>query len=171
MSSYLYEVRYGLVLALASFVWITLEYAVGLHTTHIAYHPVVTNFFLLIPIYLMWRALKHRRDVLERGQLDWWQGIASGMFISVVAGALAAPTMWIFITFVNPNFFSAMIEFSVKTGYHQKLDHAEAYFNFPAYAIQSTLMPIVLGFVVSVILTAIARWQLERRETEAAKPA
>jgi hypothetical protein len=171
MSSYLYEVRYGLVLALATLAWITLEYAVGLHTTRIAYYPVVTKFLLLIHVSLMWRALKHRRDVLERGQLDWWQGMASGTVISVVAAAFAAPTIWIFTKFVNPNFFSAMIEFSMKNGDYMKTDHAEAYFNFIAYALQSTLGPVIFGFVASVALTTIARLQIERRETSAAKPA
>jgi hypothetical protein len=115
----------------------------------------------------MWRALKHRRDVLEGGQILWWQGVTSGMIISVVAGALGAPTIWIFINFVNPTFFTTMIEYSVKTGYYLKTEHAEAYFNFAAYAIQSTLFPIIAGLFTSVILTAIARWQVTRR-TQAA---
>ncbi len=162
MKSFLPEVGYGLVLGLATLVWISLEFAVGLHTKYISYHGIVTNFFAVIPIYLMWRALKHRRDVLEGGQILWWQGLMSGMIISVVAGALGGPMIWIFIKFVNPNFFAAMIEYLVKTGYYAKSEHAEAYFNLAGYAIQATLGPVILGFFTSVILTAIARWQVNR---------
>jgi len=163
MSSYLHEVRYGVLVALATLGWNSLEYAVGLHTKYIAYHPLLTNLYFVIPVFLMWRALEHRRDVLEKGRLDWWQGLTSGMVISVVAGALGAPSTWVFIRFVNPKFFSTMIEFSVERGYYQRVDHAEAYYNFAGYAIQSTLMPIVFGVFASAILTAIARWQIERR--------
>jgi hypothetical protein len=170
MKSFLPEVGYGLVLGLATLVWISLEYAMGLHTTRISYHPIVTNFFAVIPIYLMWRALKHRRDVIEGGQILWWQGMTSGMIISVVAGALGAPTIWIFIKYVNPNFFAAMIEYSVKTGYHAKTEHAEAYFNLAGYMIQATLGPVIMGFFTSVILTAIARWQVNRRTKAAPEP-
>ena len=170
MKSFLPEVGYGLVLALATLVWISLEYAVGLHTTHIAYHSIVTNFFAVIPIGLMWRALKHRRDVLEGGQILWWQGLMSGMIISVVAGALGGPTIWLFIKFVNPQYFTAMIEYSVKTGYYLKTEHAEAYFNLAGYAIQATLGPVIMGFFTSVILTAIARWQVNRRTNAAPEP-
>lgn len=170
MKSYLHEVVYGLVLALASLVWISLEYAVGLHTKYIAYHGYVTNLFAVVPIFLMWRALKHRRDVLEGGEIAWWQGLTSGMVISVVAGALGAPTIWIFINFVNPNFFAAMIEYTVKTGYYGKTEHAEAYFNFAGYAIQSTLFPVIIGFFTALILTAIARWQVEGKKPTKTTP-
>jgi hypothetical protein len=169
MSSYLHEVRYGLVLALATLAWITLEYAVGLHTTHIAYHSIVTNFFAVIPIYLMWRALKYRRDVLEGGQIAWWQGVTSGMVISVVAGAFGAPTIWIFVNYINPKFFTTMIEAAVQDG-TTKPEQAEAYLNFAAYAIQATLMPIMAGFFTSVVLTGIARWQVSRRGQTEPKP-
>lgn len=168
MSSYLYEARYGLAVAFALLVWITLEYQVGLHTTHIASHSIVTNFFAIIPIYLMWRALKHRRDVLEGGQVLWWQGVTSGMVISVVAGALAAPTMWFFTKFINPGFYQAMIDFAVASG--EKREIAEANFHPTVYAIQSTLSPVIMGFLTSVILTAIARFQVERRTKAAANP-
>lgn len=170
MKSYLPEVGYGLVLGLATLLWLSFEYAVGLHTTRIAYHGIVTNFFAVIPIYLMWRALKYRRDVLEGGQIHWWQGLTSGMIISVVAGALGGPTIWIFTKYVNPNFFQAMIEYTVKTGYYVKTEHAESYFNLAGYAIQATVGPVILGFFTSVILTAIARWQVDRRTKAAPEP-
>lgn len=171
MKSYLHEVVYGLVLALATIIWLWLEYAVGLHTKYIAHHSVLSNLFAVIPIFLMWRALKHRRDVLEGGEIAWWQGLTSGMVISVVAGALGAPTIWFFIHYINPNFFAAMIEYTVRTGYHAKTEHAEAYFNFTGYAIQATLFPIMSGFFTAVILTAIARWQVERKKEKQAAPA
>ena len=97
MKAYLPEVGYGLLLALAFFVWLVVEYAMGLHTTRIAQYSILTNLYVVIPALIVWRAVKHRRDVLEGGQLLWWQGLASGMIISVVAGALRAPTWWVFL--------------------------------------------------------------------------
>lgn len=165
MKSYLPEVIYGLVLSFASLVWVSLEYFAGLHTTRIATHASVTNFFAVIPIALMWHALKHRRDVLEGGKILWWQGLTSGMIISVVAGILGAPTMWIFSKFINPGFYQAMIEYSVQTG--TKREIAEANFNPTVYGMQATLGPIILGFFTALILTAIAKWQVERNDTPA----
>jgi hypothetical protein len=116
----------------------------------------------LIPIGIMWRALKHRRDVLEGGKILWWQGLASGMIISVVAAALRAPTLWFFLKFINPKYYQAMIDLSVQSG--MKTELAEVTFHPTVQAIESTLGPVIVGFFLSAILTAIAKWQVERTQ-------
>jgi Protein of unknown function (DUF4199) len=155
MKSYLYEVRYGLVVAFAMLVWLTMEYALGLHTTRIEYHPSITNFYAVIPIFIMWRAVNHRRDVLEGGSIHWWQGIMSGMVISVVAGACGAPTIWFFTKYINPGFFQAMIDFAVKSGVKEEM--AVANFDRTVYMMHATLMPIVYGVPTTAVLTWLSR--------------
>jgi len=167
MKSYLPEVGYGMVLALAYFAWLTIEYATGLQTTRIAQHEVLTNAYVVIPIGIMWRAIKNRRDVLEGGRILWWQGLASGMIISVVGAALRAPTLSFFLKFINPNYYQAQIDFAVHSGI--KTEIAEATYHPTVQAMESTLAPIILGFFLSVILTMIARWQVERSENAAAE--
>lgn len=160
MKAYLPEVGYGVVLALAFFVWLVVEYAMGLHTTRIAHYSILTNLYAVIPALLLWRALKHRRDVLEGGQLLWWQGMASGMIISVVAAALRAPTWWFFLQFINPGYTGAMIDFAVQSGLKREI--AEATYHPTLLKMESTASPILLGFFLSVGLTALARWQVEK---------
>jgi hypothetical protein len=155
MKSYLPEVGYGLLLALVYLGWLTLEYSTGLHTTRIEQHWLLTNLYVVIPAATMWRAIKHRRDVLEGGHLLWWQGLASGMIISVVAASLRAPTLFFFLKFVNPNYCQAFIDLAVKSGLKTEL--AEATYHPSVQAIESTLRPVLLGIFLSVILTAIAR--------------
>lgn len=165
MKAYLPEVGYGLALALAYFVWLVLEYAAGLQTTRISQHWILSNLYVVIPVLIIWRAIKHRRDVLEGGKLLWWQGLASGMIISVVAGAMRGPTWWFFRTYVNPGYFQAMIEYSVQTG--MKREMAEAAYHPTIIAIESTLAPILLGIFLSFAATGFARWQVEKPETPA----
>ncbi len=162
MKAYLPEVGYGAVLALAYFAWLIVEYAAGLHTTRIAQHGFVTNLYVVIPLILIWRSVKHRRDVLEGGKLMWWQGIASGMIISVIAAALRAPTLWFFWKFVHPGYTAAMIEFSVLSGTKREL--AEITYNPTILMMEGTLAPVLLGFVLSVALTWLAKSQVEKAE-------
>ena len=170
MKSYVSELKYGLVLAVASFAWICLEYAVGLHGKYIEYHPKVSMLFAVIPIVIMWKALVHRRDVLQGGTVSWGQGLASGMVISLVAAVFGAPSIWVFLNFVNPNFFPAMIECAVKVGQATQAE-AEAYFTFKSYAIQATFFPLAAGLVTAVILTAVARRKNKAAPAEPAKAA
>lgn len=167
MKSYLPEVGQGLLLALAYLGWLILEYATGLQTSRIAQHGIWTQFYVIIPAILTWRAIKHRRDVLEGGQLLWWQGLASGMIVSVVAGAMRAPVLWFFLKFVHPGYYAALIEYEVLQG--MKREMAEVTYHPSVQAIESTLAPVLLGFFLSVGFTALARWQVERPEAPAAE--
>jgi hypothetical protein len=162
MKAFLPEVGYGLVLSAAYFGWLIIEYAAGLHTTRIAQHGLVTNLYAIIPLLLLWRAIKQRRDVIEGGQILWWQGIASGMIISVVSAALRAPTLWFYWKFIHPGYTSAMIEFSVLSG--QKRELAEVAYNPTILMMEGTLAPVLLGFVLSVALTWLAKAQVEKPE-------
>jgi hypothetical protein len=156
MSSYVSELRYGLVLVLVSLAWNCFEYAIGLHTTRIELHQYVTFVFVVFPVVIMWKALVHRRDVIQGGTVTWGQGIASGVVLSLVPCAFGAPQMYVFTKFVNPGFFAAMSEYAVKTG-QATPEEAAAYFNLKSYAIQASIFPLAAGLVTAVILTAIAR--------------
>ncbi|HRI69196.1 MAG TPA: DUF4199 domain-containing protein [Polyangium sp.] len=166
MKAYLPEVGYGVVLGLAHLVWLIVEYASGLHTTRIALHSILTNLYVVLPALIMWRAIKNRRDVLEGGQLLWWQGMAAGMIVSVVAATLRAPTWWFFLKFINPGFTQAMIEYAVQTGLKREL--AEVTYHPTVMAMESTLSPVLLGIFLSAGLTWFARSQVEKPQSPAA---
>jgi len=163
MSSYLSEVKFGLLLALASFAWITVEYVIGLQTKHIELHMAYSMSFAVIPIVMMWIALVRRRDVIQGGSLTWGQGLASGMVISVVAAVLAPPSMYTFAKLVNPSFFATMSEYAVKSG-QTTPDDAQQYFSLGSYMFQATMVPLVAGFATAVIETAIARWTMKAKK-------
>lgn len=159
------EILYGVGLGVASFLWICLEFAAGLHTSRIALHPVVTNFFAVIPIAILWRVLKLRRD--REGQLSWGSAIGCGMLVSAVAALLNTPTQWVFHTWVNPSYFRTMIDFAVRQGQSTRAE-AEQYFNFKHYLLEGTVGPLVAGLITTAILTAFMRRRPAQRPPIAA---
>lgn len=165
MKAYLPEVGYGLALALAHLVWLIVEYTLGLHSTRIAQYSILTNLYVVIAALILWRAIKNRRDVLEGGQLLWWQGMTSGMIVSVVSAALRGPTWWFFLKFINPGFTQAMVEFAVQSG--TKREFAEVTYHPTVMAMESTLSPVLLGFFLSLGLTWFARSQVEKPQSPA----
>jgi hypothetical protein len=158
MSSYSYEIRLGLLLALSGLLWVTLEYAVGLHTVYIPLHPKVTMIYALVPIFIIYKAITHRRDVVLGGALPWGQGIAAGMVVSAVTALLGAPGQWVFHRFINPGFFPAMIDYAVTHGKATQAE-AEGYFNLKSYAMQATVGPLAMGLMTSIMVTAVARFR------------
>ncbi|MBL8603675.1 MAG: DUF4199 domain-containing protein [Myxococcales bacterium] len=148
------EVRYGLILSAASFLWVCLEYAIGLHDRHLALHPVVTNLFAVIPIGVLVRVLMLRR-ARDGGALTWRRGIASGMLVSAITAVFGAPSMWLFFRYVNPGYFSTMIAEAVRTGHDRAA--AEGYFNLANYALSASVMPLVMGLITTLAITAVLK--------------
>lgn len=153
------DLRWGLVLSLASFLWVCLEYALGLHTTRIELHPTLTNLFAPIPIVILTLAIRDHRS--EDGELGWAEGLRSGMTVSAVTAALGAPTMWLFIRYVNPNYFSAMIAHAARHGHDDEATRSS--FTLGGYAVQASVGPLVMGLITSLIVVAVLRFKARRQ--------
>jgi hypothetical protein len=158
------DLRWGVIFSFSGFLWMCLEYALGLHTTRIDLHPVVTNLYAPIAITIMTLAIRDHRDA--DGNLSWADGLRAGMTVSAVTSLLAAPSLWLFLRYVNPRFFSRMIAYAAAHG--RPLAEARAYFNFRSYAIESTVGPLVMGLITSVIVVAVLRALARRRHAAAA---
>lgn len=147
------ELLLGALLSLAGLLWVTGEYLAGLHTTRIDLHPTVTNFFAVIPIAFIVALRARRRD---DGGLSWRAGVASGLVLSAANSALTPLTLWVFVRFINPGFFAAMIASAVRTGQATR-DEAAAYFTLGSYIGQSMVFSVVAGLVTSLVATAVLR--------------
>jgi len=152
------DLRWGLILSFSGFLWICLEYALGLHSERIELHPVLTNLYAPVAITIMTLAIRRHRDA--DGNLSWADGIRAGMVVSAVTSALAVPSLWVFLRYVNPRFFSSMILHAASHG--RTVSEARAYFNFRTYAAESVVGPLVLGLFTSVIVVAVLRWRARR---------
>lgn len=152
------DLRWGVILSFSGFLWVCLEYALGLHTTRIHLHPALSNLFAPVAVTIMTLAIRRHRD--DAGDLSWSEGLRAGMTVSAVTSALAVPSLWLFLRYVNPRFFPRMIAYTSAHG--RSLEEARAYFNFRAYAAESVVGPLVMGFVTSVVVVGALRWLARR---------
>jgi hypothetical protein len=157
------DLRWGVIFSLSGFLWMCVEYWLGLHTTRIDLHPLVSTLYAPIAVTIMTLAIRERRD--DAGDLSWADGMRAGMTVSAVAAALAAPSLWLFLHYVNRRYFSHMIAYAVQHG--RPLADARAYFNFRAFAIESTVGPLAMGLVTSVLVVAALRALARRRRARA----
>jgi hypothetical protein len=141
------ELFYGAIFALSMLVWISLEFAIGLHTTYIELHPYFSFLFAFVAVVIIYLGVKARRARTE-GPFPFMHAFMSGMYISVVVVLLSPATNYIFHTFINPEFFSAMIDMSVRT-MKSTQDQAEAYFNLTSYIQQSMVFGLISGLFTS----------------------
>ena len=82
--------------------------------------------------------------------MTWQQGLLSGVILAIFAMILTPFALYFSLKYVNPDFFTNMINYSVSKG--MKLENAQAMFDITAYMIFATFG--TLSFVI--IFAALA---------------
>ena len=137
--------------------WMVLEKAVGLHSTHIDKHMYLTNLFAIPAILVYVLALKDKKKNFYNGQMTYKQGFLSGFIITIIVALLAPLTQWITSAIITPEYFPNVIAHSVETGYHNSLEEAEAYFNLKNYMVQSVIGALVMGIITTAVVALFVR--------------
>jgi hypothetical protein len=149
------EIKWGLIFTLVQLLWLSLEYAVGLHDKNISLHPFLTLLFIIPAFAMMILAIAEKRRGLG-GSINFKQAFLCGLGVSVVVSLLAPLAQFIFHRFINPSFFENMINYATSTG-RSTVEQANALFNLKSYMLQASMGAIVAGVITSLILAAIMR--------------
>ncbi len=151
------ELKWALIFVVMSLLWMVLEKAVGLHSTHIGLHMYLTNLFAIPAILVYVLALKDKKKHFYNGQMTYKQGFVSGLVITAIVALLAPLTQWITSTIITPEYFPNVIAYSVDTGFYGTIEEAEAQFNLKTYMVQSVVGALVMGIVTTAIVALFVR--------------
>ena len=146
------EIKWAFIFSLTALVWMLLEKWSGLHSVYIDYHFYLTNLFAIPAIWVMVLALKDKKYNFFQGQITYFQGLLSGLLLSLFIAFLSPITQWVTIFVISPEYFPNVIERSVELGYFKTIEHAQTNFNYENYAKQSFIGSLVMG----VLTTAVA---------------
>ena len=134
-----------------------LEKLCGLHGKYIDYHLYLTNLFAIPAIIIMVMALKDKKDSFYGGQMNYKQGLISGLILSVLIALLSPASQWITSFVISPEYFPNVIKRSVELGYYKTTAEAEANFNYQNYAIQGAIGTLVMGILTTAIAMIFIR--------------
>lgn len=156
MKKFTTEIKWGVIFTIATLLWMVLEKALGWHDENIDKHAIFTNFFTIIALTLFVFALLEKRNKDLGGKMTWFQGVASGMIISVVVTILSPLSQYITHKFITPDYFKNAIAYAVENkGMSQ--ENAETWFSFKSYLIQSAFGALGMGTVISAIVALFIR--------------
>ena len=156
------EIKWAIIFSVIGLLWMLLEELIGLHSTHIDKHMYLTNLYAIPAIIVMVLTLKEKKKDFYAGQMNYKQGLISGIILSVFIALLSPLTQWITSTIITPEYFPNVIAYSVETGYHKSIEEAEAYFNLKNYIIQSTIGALVMGIITTAIAMVFIRSKKEK---------
>ena len=146
-------IRYGLLFALAIFLWAVAETAVGLHDRYIRYHEYLSYFFAVPAVGIMYWGINAGEQAGGPG-MRFGQAFGKGLRIMAVVAILCPVVWYVFCTFVNPMFLDNMINYAIviKGMAASSAVHRYGLLN---YLFMSTFSTVLIGSVISLVIAII----------------
>ncbi len=162
-------IRNGALTGVLAIVLLAVMYYLGRHPLMIA--PFLDFRILLLGVFVFF-TLKEFRDSYQNGELHFWQGMAGGFIMVMVAATLASTLLWIFTLIESdfiPEYVKSMTEYLKtfpkedierigKDAYERNLETLPST-NGKQIAASYFIQSMVIGFFVTIILSVTLRKQ------------
>lgn len=150
MKKFATEIKWGIRYAFLWIFWLYVEKSLGYYKEKISDHAFFSLFFVFVMIFVYFAAVKEKKTDYFKGEMNWKQGTATGIFLTAVIAILTPICQIIFHKAIAPEFFPNMIEYSVLKGNSREV--ATNYFNLWSYTLQSIFGTLSMGVVLSAIV-------------------
>lgn len=158
------EIRYGILFALIVVVYVMLEHFLGLNTTNHQMGQYTRFGGVLVPIIGVFFGLLAKRN--EIGSLSIKQGLRSGFIVALVQTSITTLWFLIYPYFINPEFYSTMLEFEKQKLIAQGLSNADVntkletlrtMFSVPVQPIFQMVIGVAYGVFFAFIFSIFLR--------------
>jgi len=156
MKKYSLEIKWAIIFVLMQLAWMLMEKLTGLHDKHLDKHATYTMLVAIPSILIYVLALRDKRNNYYNGVMNYKQGFITGLIITVIVAILSPLTQYITSTFITPNYFNNVINYSVDNG-HMTRDAAEKMFNLESYILQGFVGALIMGIITSAIVAVFMR--------------
>lgn len=158
------EIKFGLILGLGICAYTTVAHLLGFYTNNIRAGKYGDAVIILLPLVVLFLAIREERNL--NASLTLFQGIKTGLLVSLISFPISAAFLWIYHHYINPNWLEFIINYErnsmVRAGISAgeisaRLDQLRAGNSDFAQIVGGFVGTLVLGFVFSVIISLILR--------------
>ncbi|MFN8415352.1 MAG: DUF4199 domain-containing protein [Cytophagaceae bacterium] len=153
------EIVIGLIIALATLVFLVMEFQFGLHDTYIKYYFYIAPLKWLMVVGLIWYAIHQLYIELPPGQFFIKDGLMRGAIISVVAAFGKLAVYGLFLNVINPDFLGNIIAQKIKVAIMEGdnairvVQEVRESYSMSAYLIEQFTTMLFLGLFVSLLVS------------------
>jgi hypothetical protein len=145
------EIKWALIFACTTLIWMFLELLLGFHDVHIEKNSIITNFFIIPAIVIFVFAFREKRLKAYNGIITYKQALIFGVIISLMIALLSPLVQYITSIFITPHYFENAKAFAIASK-EMTVEKANDYFNLQNYLMASTIGSLVMGVATSAIL-------------------
>ncbi len=160
------EVNYALFNSAGICIWVLVEYLLGFHSTRMEIGQYTGYLANVIPITMLFLAIRERREKLNGGTLTFGQGMKTGIIISLITAVITTIFMYVYLTAVNPEFMNLGMELQkqklLQSGHSEaevtaSLESMKTMYSLPFQLGAILVITPIVGSVYSAIISAILR--------------
>ena len=149
------EIKWGLILALALFVYELILWSLGFHSEKIDQHAAVTSFGLLPPIACLAAGIIEKRKGVLEDKMTYMQALIAGILIAGMSLPFQALFTWMLLNFISPDYFETAIAAGMRSGLEE--EGLRAYFNMKSYLFQTVVYGMGSGVFFSLLLALVLK--------------
>lgn len=148
------EIKWAFINVFIFLAWMTLEKQLGYHTEKIKWQPLF-NILYIFPTFVMYfLALKEKKNVFYKGNMNWKQGIISAILISFIIVVLSPLSQFIIHEFISPNFLENTINSTV-INKKLSIEEAKEYTTLTSSIWKNISDTLSFGVVIGAIIAYI----------------
>jgi hypothetical protein len=151
MNKYKIEIKWGMIFAAVTLVWLIGEKMCGLYSTYIDKHEIFTNIFFIPAILMLVMGIKEVKHVKYNGSITYMKAWVSGIVISLVDCIFTPLIQFLIHKIIAPEYFENAIKMAVSKG-QMSLEQANQYFTLSTYIPAGVFMGLLCGIVLSAII-------------------
>ncbi len=148
------NLKYGLLAAGGTSLWLLMAYALGLHTTHIAVGHYVNYGAEIFLILALWRSLRHELHTRGAHWLPVWRGLLRGMGTALAAAMGVYIFLTLYLTFLNP--YYTLLHLDWRVSVMRAAGEPEEQVRAMAHAYQWSTGPIGLPITIAGVYLLFA---------------
>lgn len=145
------EIKWAILFAISTLVWMLIEKSLGWHDEKIADHATHTNIFAVVAISIYVFALLDKKRNYYQGRMSYKQGFIAGLIMTLFIVLLSPLTQYVTSVWITPDYFPNVITYVVESGKMTQTD-AEAYFNLKSYLFQAIVGAALMGVLTSAVV-------------------
>ncbi|KQS53291.1 MULTISPECIES: DUF4199 domain-containing protein [Flavobacterium] len=146
MKKFAIEIKWGIRYIFCYLAWAILEKTLGIYGENMSFYMLSSLLFYIFAGLIYSLALREKKTNYFNGHMDWKQGCATGLYMTIVIALLMPLAQASFHELIAPEFFENMINAS------KDKEAAANYFNLRSYIIQSIFFTLSIGMVISAIV-------------------
>ena len=147
MKKFAIEFKWGIRYTFCYLAWAIFEKVLGVFGENISYYMLSSLLFYVLASIIYIAALKEKKFRFFNGNMDWKQGTATGLYMTIIIAVLMPLSQASIHEVIAPEFLENMIALS-----NDKVA-AASYFNLKSYIMQTVFFTLSIGMVIGAVVS------------------